>query len=291
MYKTLSIGEVLWDIFPEYKKPGGSPANVAFHLHTLGSESLLLSRIGNDQKGDELYQFLKEKGISVKHIQKDDTYPSGVVNIEFINSEPSYTIQEPSAWDFITITDELRDDIYSLDAVCFASLAQRNKVSSNTVQKLLTAVPENCLRVFDLNLRPPFINKEQIQASIEQSDVIKINEHEYKTLANWYFDDSFAEKIVENNPNKTILLTEGENGSSMFTSDGFFHEKAHPISGEGDFVGVGDAFLACFIYLKLSEVSSDKILMQANRYASYVASKKGAMPDIPASLIEDIQTA
>lgn len=291
MYKTLSIGEVLWDIFPEYKKPGGSPANVAYHLHVLGNESLLLSRIGSDKNGDELYQFLKEKGIALKHIQKDDTYPTGVVNVEIINNEPSYTIQEPSAWDFITITDALRDDIRSLDAVCFASLAQRNKVTGNTVQKLLTAVPENCLKVFDLNLRPPFIDKKQILKSIEQSDVIKINEHEYKTLANWYSSDSFAENIVEDNPNKIVLLTEGENGSSMFTSEGFFHEKAHPVSEEGDFVGVGDAFLACFTYLKLSEVSSDRILRHANRYASFIASQKGAMPDIPVSLIDDMKSA
>lgn len=286
MYKTLSIGEVLWDIFPDYKKPGGSPANVAYHLHCLGSESLLLSRVGLDKNGIELINFLEKKEIDTKHIQKDETYPTGIVNVEFIEGEPSYTIREPSAWDFISITDPLRNEVSSLDAICFASLSQRKKVTADTVQKLLSMAPNDCLKVFDLNLRPPFIDKDLILKSIEQSDVIKINDHEYKTLARWYQSKSFAENLIENDPTKIVLLTEGENGSSMYTAQGFFHEKAHPISGTGDFVGVGDAFLACFTFLKLKGISSGDILAKANRYAAFVASQKGAMPDLPASFID-----
>lgn len=289
MYKTLSIGEVLWDIFPDYKKPGGSPANVAYHLHCLGTESLLLSRVGDDENGYELLSFLKNKGIETKHIQKDDVHTTGIVNVDFFEGEPSYTIHEPSAWDYISITEELRKEIDSLDAVCFASLSQRNKVSGNTVQKLLSAVPDNCLKVFDLNLRPPFIDKDLILKAIDQSDVIKINEHEYKTLSAWYGSKQFAENLVRKNPSKTILLTEGENGSSMYTAEGYFHEKAHSISKKGDFVGVGDAFLACFTYLKLKETPSPSILSLSNQYAAFVASQKGGMPDITPRILEQIQ--
>lgn len=286
MYKTLSIGEVLWDIFPEYKKPGGSPANVAYHLHCLGTESLLLSRVGDDENGSELLNFLKNKGIETKHIQIDNVHPTGIVNVDFLEGEPSYTIREPSAWDYISITDELRKEIDTLDAICFASLSQRNKVSGNTVQKILSAAADDCLKVFDLNLRPPFIDKDLILKAIDQSDIIKINEHEYKTLSGWYGSKQFAEDLVRKNPSKTILLTEGENGSSMYTADGYFHEKAHPISQNGDFVGVGDAFLACFTCLKLKETPSKSILSLSNQYAAFVASQKGGMPDIPGSVIK-----
>lgn len=289
MHKTLSIGEVLWDIFPDYKKPGGSPANVAYHLHCLETDSLLLSRIGNDENGKELLNFLKNKGINTAHIQEDDVHPTGIVNVEFSEGEPSYIIQEPSAWDYISITDKLRMDIDSLDAVCFASLSQRSKVSANTVQKLLEAVPDDCLKVFDLNLRPPFIDKDLILKAIDRSDIIKINEYEFKTLTGWYDKKKFAEELVDRDPSKTVLLTEGENGSSMYISEGFFHEEAHPISGDGDFVGVGDAFLACFTYLKLKEIPAENLLSLSNRYAAFVASQKGGMPDIPNSVLDSIK--
>lgn len=289
MYKTLSIGEVLWDLFPDYKRPGGSPANVAYHLHCLGAKSLLLSRIGTDKNGKELLDFLNQKGIDTKHIQKDDVHPTGIVNVEFLDDEPSYTIQEPSAWDYISLTDDLKKKIGSLDAVCFASLSQRNKVTGNTIQRLLGAVSDNCLKVFDLNLRPPFVDKDLILKSIDYSDIIKINEHEFKTLTEWYGSMNFAGKLVEDHPSKTVLLTEGEKGSAMYTSEGFFREKAHPITGNGDFVGVGDAFLAGFTYLKLKNTSPDKILSKANQYAAFVASQKGGMPDIPDSIVNLIR--
>lgn len=289
MFKTLSVGEVLWDIFPDYKKPGGSPANVTYHLHSLSAESLLLSRVGNDENGAELLKFLETKGIDCSLIQKDETQSTGIVNVEFNEGEPSYSIEEPSAWDFIELSDELKNNIHSLDALCFASLSQRSEKTKSTVQYLLSKVPTSCLKVFDLNLRPPFVDKELVISSIQKSDIIKINEHEFKTLAEWYGSRNFIDEILENHPSKIILLTEGEKGSSMCTSEETIHEDAHPITGDGDFVGVGDAFLACFTFLKLNDTPKSRILTLANQYAAFVASQKGGMPDIPESILEQIQ--
>ncbi|MDZ7719381.1 MAG: PfkB family carbohydrate kinase [Balneolaceae bacterium] len=289
MYKTLSVGEVLWDIFPDYKKPGGSPANVAYHLHCLGTESLLLSRIGDDKNGKELLDFLNKKGIDCKLVQKDTGHPTGIVNVEFDEDEPSYSIDMPSAWDFIELTDELKKKTNVLDAICFASLSQRNDKTKQTIQHLISAVPEQCLKVFDLNLRPPYVDRELILSSINKSDIIKINEHEHKILTEWYGNPHFADEILKNDPSKIILLTEGERGSTMLTSEQSIQEDAHPISGEGDFVGVGDAFLACFTYLRLNNTADDKILSLSNQYAAFVASNRGGMPDIPKSILEQIQ--
>ncbi|TVQ65975.1 MAG: carbohydrate kinase, partial [Balneolaceae bacterium] len=62
-FKTLSFGELLWDVFPGYKTPGGSPANIAYHLHILGNESHLLTRVGSDRAGEELIRFIETKGL------------------------------------------------------------------------------------------------------------------------------------------------------------------------------------------------------------------------------------
>lgn len=287
-FKTLSVGEVLWDVFPDYKKPGGSPANVAYHLHCLGAESLLLSRVGNDDNGSELLNFLLDKGINCSLIQNDETHPTGIVNVKFDDGEPSYMIEEPSAWDFIELSDKLKNTIQALDAICFASLAQRNETTKTAIQTLLSEVPKSCLKVFDLNLRPPFVDKELVISSIQKSNVIKINEHEFKTLAEWYGSRNFLDDFLKDDPSKIILLTEGEKGSSMFTPEGTIHEDAHPITGDGDFVGVGDAFLACFTFLTLNDTPKSRILSLSNHYAAYVASQKGGMPDIAESILEQI---
>ena len=54
MIKILSIGEILWDIFPDKKILGGAPANFVFHARQFGSDSTLFTALGNDQQGVEL---------------------------------------------------------------------------------------------------------------------------------------------------------------------------------------------------------------------------------------------
>jgi fructokinase len=288
MFTTLSFGEVLWDVFPGYKKPGGSPANLAYHLHCLGNRSLLLSRVGNDDPGRELLSFLEGRGLDLTLIQTDNHLPTGEVTVTFSDNEPSYTIHQPSAWDAIEITDLLYKELKGVDAVCFASLSQRDDRSAIAINKILEAIPENCLKIFDLNLRPPFISKEAIIRQIHVSDIVKLNEEEYATVSEWFDTNKLAEKLLSEAPSKTVLVTKGAEGSMMHTSGGIYIEKAHPVSGNGDFVGVGDAFLACFTHLRLMKTPDTDILKLANKYAAYVASQKGGMPNMHSSQIESI---
>lgn len=290
MYKTLSFGEILWDIFPDYKKPGGSPANLAYHLHRLGHESTLVSQVGNDIIGKELVTFLRNKGLPVQFIQKNVKFDTGKVTVLFNQGEPSYEIHEPSAWDFIRVTERLEEKASEVDAVCFASLSQRHEKSRETLHSILAHSKPDCLKVFDLNLRPPYTDRSIISKSIEIADVVKFNEDELKMVSDWFDAPDLPAHLLENHPNKIILLTLGADGSKVFKKSGTFTQKAHPISEKGDFVGVGDAFLACFTHLTLHQEPDETILMKANKYAAYVASQKGGMPQIPGELIEDINS-
>lgn len=280
MARVFSFGEVLWDIFPDGKRPGGSPANVAYHLHALGHESDLISRVGDDPNGDELLAFLRERGLSLKHIQRDRKEPTGTVTVEFTDNEPSYTIHKPAAWDFIEPAPDLLPLIREADAFCFASLSQREPVSASTLETILNELPKSCLVLFDLNLRPPFINRDAIEMSIQRANVIKFNEHELETVSDWFDVDNLPARLLKENSDKLILLTMGSRGSALFTADWYIEEKASPISGQGDFVGVGDAFLASVTHQLLQGKSRSEILKNANSYAASVASKKGGMPEI-----------
>jgi fructokinase len=56
--QVLCFGEVLWDTFSDGKKVGGAPLNVAQHLRQQGVDALMISRVGMDESGDELMDFL-----------------------------------------------------------------------------------------------------------------------------------------------------------------------------------------------------------------------------------------
>lgn len=287
MFKIASFGEVLWDKFPEYKKPGGSPANVAYHLHSFGNDSFLISKVGDDPDGRELLQFLKNKNLPTNFVGVDNTYSTGLVTVSLgYNKEPSYTIHKPSAWDYITFTKQLFKLSKTLDAICFASLSQRNLASLNCLNEILNSVPAECLKVFDLNLRPPFIDRDEILKKISLSDIIKMNKEEYAMVSTWFNNRDAADAILTEDSDKIILLTLGEKGSELYSSHGHYQHKAYPISDDGDFVGVGDAFLASFIHQILKKSDQADILEVSNRYAATVASHKGGMPTIDEDQLE-----
>lgn len=288
MSTILSAGEILWDLFPEYKKPGGSPANLAYHLSVLGNTSLLASRIGMDPEGDSLIQFLEKKDLSTRYIQRDKHLPTGRVTVSLIKDDPSYIIHEPAAWDAIKPTKKLLQLLPSLDAFCFASLSQRSKTTANTIEQILGLLPDNCMSVFDVNLRAPYTDKSLIRTRIISADVIKVNEQEFEILSGWFGTENFGRHVIKTFPDKIVVVTLGASGSAVYTREGYYKHEAYPVSDAGDFVGVGDAFLACFIHLLLKKYSPGDIIGNANKYASFVASQKGSMPSIPPDLIESI---
>ena len=54
---VLSFGEVLIDCLPNGNVIGGAPFNVAIHLKRLGEGSGIISKIGQDELGDEIKSF------------------------------------------------------------------------------------------------------------------------------------------------------------------------------------------------------------------------------------------
>ncbi|HOY51416.1 MAG TPA: PfkB family carbohydrate kinase, partial [Prolixibacteraceae bacterium] len=74
--KILCIGEVLWDNLPSGKKPGGAPMNVALHLHNIGQTVTIASKVGKDDPGRELLDFLQQSGVDTDLIGIDEALPT-----------------------------------------------------------------------------------------------------------------------------------------------------------------------------------------------------------------------
>ncbi|MDE6526606.1 MAG: carbohydrate kinase, partial [Muribaculaceae bacterium] len=158
---VVGMGEALWDVLPEGKKIGGAPANFAYHVSQFGLESCVVSAVGNDPLGDEIIENITSKALN--HMIERVPYPTGTVQVEIDQAGvPQYEIKENVAWDNIPYTALLESLAQRTKAVCFGSLAQRNVVSRNTINRFLDAMPkaEDSLVVFDVNLRQGFYNKD-----------------------------------------------------------------------------------------------------------------------------------
>lgn len=285
----VGMGEALWDILPEGKKLGGAPANFAYHVSQFGLKSCVVSAVGDDALGNLIIENFKEKGL--KHIISQVPYPTGTVLVEIDQTGiPQYEIKENVAWDNIPFTDELEALAKQTSAVCFGSLAQRNVVSRETINRFIDAMPkaENDLIIFDVNLRQSFYNKEILDQSMKRCNALKINDEELVVISRilGYPGTDLQSKcwILLGRYNlKMLILTCGVNGSYVFTPGGMSF-YATPQVKVADTVGAGDSFTAAFTACILKGMPIAEAHRKAVDVSAFVCTQNGAMPTLPNEL-------
>ena len=288
---VIGMGEALWDVLPEGKKIGGAPANFAYHVSQFGLPSCVISAIGDDHLGKEIEENFTSKGLN--HKLAVVPYPTGTVQVEIDQAGiPQYDIKENVAWDNIPFTPELEQLAKRTQAICFGSLAQRNIVSRETINKFLDAMPKTpeTLVVFDINLRQGFYNKDILCNSMERCNILKINDEELITISRLFgypgidLQDKCWILLGKYNL-KMLILTCGVNGSYVFTP-GKVSFQPTPMVEVADTVGAGDSFTAAFIASILKGASVEEAHAKAVQTSAFVCTKKGAMPILPAEITE-----
>lgn len=288
---VVGMGEALWDVLPEGKKIGGAPANFAYHVSQFGLPSCVVSAVGDDDLGREIIENFTAKGL--KQLIADVPYPTGTVQVEIVQSGvPQYEIKENVAWDNIPYTERLESLAERTTAVCFGSLAQRNVVSRNTINRFLDVVSRNeeNLIVFDVNLRQGFYNKEILCNSMKRCNILKINDEELVTVSRMlgYPGIDLQDKcwILLGKYNlKMLILTCGINGSYVFTPGNVSFQPTPKVE-VADTVGAGDSFTAAFISSVLKGKSVSEAHSLAVRTSAFVCTEKGAMPTLPTQFTE-----
>lgn len=280
--KVIGIGELLWDILPGGKHLGGAPCNFVYHAQKQGAEAYVLSAVGNDDNGKEILQLLKSKGISSELIDVNDK-PTGTVEVELdSNGIPQYTIHENVAWDYIEpgITNKLV--VSNADIVCFGSLAQRNRVSGDTIQHLLPACKSTALIVFDINLRQNFYSKEIIEKSMDFCNVLKLNEDELPVVCDLLKIEGESEEeqisyLIKHYNFKLVAFTKGAEGSLLMTANEKSYIKTPKVKVK-DTVGAGDSFTAVMIINFAKGDSLKELHQKAVDISAFVCMRDGAMP-------------
>ena len=287
-YSLVGIGELLWDIFPTGKELGGAPTNFAYYATALGEEGLIVSCVGSDHLGDEILERLGTLSLSGQYVARDPEHPTGTVSVNVGDEgEPSYTIQENVAWDFIPKTQQLMELGKRIDAVAFGTLGQRSELSRATIRAFVSQVPSSVLRIFDLNLRQAFYSREVIEWSLEVCDVLKLNEEELQVLAHLLSMEGDELRLLHDLSRRFNLelaaLTKGARGS-LLCSQGQISVHEGYKTEVVDTVGSGDAFTATLALGILASHDFETTNDYANRVASLVCSKQGAMPPLPEDL-------
>jgi len=252
--------------------------NVARHLVQQRLAVSFASRVGMDDSGKGLLEFLKTNGLYSDLIQLDNELPTCEVTVQLdSDGQATYIIPEPVSWDNIQAETSLTEAAEQAQAIIFGSLASREVVTRNTLLNLLDET--TALKIFDVNLRPPHYTLSTIETFAAKADVLKMNEDEAVLLSgsgNKNLRESITTFQKMYHP-QTICVTRGASGAIVWHDHEFFEHPGFKVTVV-DTVGAGDAFLAAFVAGLLNKLPMPQILEKACAIGAFVASKRGANP-------------
>jgi len=285
----LSLGEVLWDLFPEGPRFGGAPANFACHAAALGANVSMASAVGNDPRGSEALAILQAYGINVSPIQVVENAPTGTVHVHLDpNGKPSYTIEENAAWDRIAWNPELESALDKAEAVYFGTLGQRSDLSRTTILHALDlAKASDTPRILDINLRAPFFNPTVIRESVGRASVLKLSDEEVEPVAAACglgpadHPAATLKALREVHGLDLVVMTRGADGALLLSPTETIDQAGIPTEVR-DTVGAGDSFTAALVTGLLRGDALGNIARNACETAASVCAQRGAVPELPA---------
>ena len=281
----VGLGEILWDLFPDGPRFGGAPANFACHVAALGGNSELVSAVGKDQFGQQALAELHKRRVGTCGVQRHEDRPTGIVTVSLdVDGHASYEFAADTAWDALSWSDDLARLAERTSAVCFGTLGQRSQSSGDTIRRFVAATRPTTLRIFDVNLRPPFVSDSVILESLDLANVLKLNDEELPMLAALCelsgSDVEVMQKLAKRFTLQAVALTRGPRGAVLIR-DGQASQQPGIATEVVDTVGAGDAFVAALTIGLLERYDSRTIVCTACGIAAYVCSQAGATPVIP----------
>lgn len=287
---VICVGEVLWDCFPDREVLGGAPLNVAYMAHSLGADALKVSRVGTDAHGDRILEVMRAKGMRVSGIQRDPVHPTGRVRVELSpRGEPTFTIVEDVAYDYIDWDAALADALARCQAICFGTLCQRNATSRETIQRMLRSAPQ-AVKVYDINLRQHFYSKELLAAGFSLAQIVKFNDHELVKIRELFPDEwkGGAQTFLKAFDIDLLAVTRGGEGCTLYRAGEQVDLPGLAVQ-VADTVGAGDAFTASMILSYLAGRGLKEIGTEANLLGAYVATQRGATPPLHRDQLDQLR--
>lgn len=282
---VLCFGEILWDVFPDKEYIGGAPYNVAAHVHKLGAETYIYSRLGDDRLGHNAIEKVQGHGVCTDFVQLDKEHPTGTAMVTLDEKAvPTFTITPDTAYDFIDASEDMINAInaQNFELFYFGTVAQKGEVSRNSLYKILDKCAFKDV-FFDINLRKPFYTEEIIKKSLGYATILKINDDELALVGKMLFgfqeEPAVVKALYETYPKMaTILITKGPDGARIYTRETSY-DMNYCVSKAVDTVGSGDAFSSGFIVSYLKGDGIKEAGRIGNIMGDFVASQKGAIPE------------
>lgn len=295
------------------QNPGGAPANVLACFAKLGGNASFIGAVGKDAFGDFLKEALVKAAINADSLVFKDSADTTLAFVSLSASgDRSFSFyRRPGADTCITPEDVPAELVEDCSVFHFGSLSMTCDPSrSATFSAVRRASSSGALVSFDPNWRPSLWKSEAaaveaMRAGLIYADLLKVSEEEALLITGEKDREKAGEVLLEKVP--LVVETLGPEGCFFFHKNGRRLIPTYDIPAE-DTTGAGDAFWGAFLFFLLKKkfkgistvkgearrqtfrgiienLSADEladICRFANASGSLCASRKGAIPALPA---------
>lgn len=229
---------------------GGDALNEAVILSQLGLNVELISKVGNDEAGKRVLDFLKEKQVAVTKVKVEDGLETGI-NIVLVDpngermflTNPNGSLRKLSEGDITEHLDEVAD------IVCMASMFVSSLLDITAMERVFQKVKSKPGRILaaDMTTAKNGESLADVEGLLKYIDYIIPNEAEAARLTGEEDVYRNAELFLEYGAS-CVVIKRGKKGCLIRTKEQQIEIPAYAHAALADTTGAGDSFVAGFLW-------------------------------------------
>ena len=262
--------------------PSGAPFIFAVQAARLGMKSAAIGSVGADAFGACLLNQLAADGVVTDGIRRMPEQTTGVAFVAYhANGSRNFVFSLGAGG---CISSDMLDPALFDGLRCFhlmgSTLSMSEAVLTVGREALEKAVDAGALISFDPNLRPELLPVEEARIAfapfIDAADIFLPTQEELLQLTAAGSADEAVEDLLRARPDRTIVVTRGADGCSVYTKGGRWDIAGYAVR-EIDPTGAGDCFDAGFLAGLLEGESMREAARLANACGALAVTEKGPM--------------
>jgi 2-dehydro-3-deoxygluconokinase len=270
------------------KTIGGAESNLAIALARLGHRVGWMSRLGMDEFGLYVRNFIRGEGVDTTCVVFDEQHPTAVFFKEQqLGRDPKiFYYRKGSAASYMTPED--LDESYIAQARFLHITGITPALSPScreTVYRAIEIAKSHRLTiVFDPNIRLKLWSKEEARDVLmdiaSRCDIVLPGHEEGEILTGETQPEAIAERFLKNGA-QSVVIKLGEKGAFYATGDSEEYVPGFPVSQIVDTVGAGDGFAAGFLSGLIRGWTYREAVRLGNRVGAYALTVSGDVEGYP----------
>jgi fructokinase len=232
---------------------GGSPYNVAIGLARQGASVCYLAPLSNDAFGDQLHESLCAEGVQIPIARRSHLPTSLALVTTDEDGMPAYRLYRQGVADKDNSAEEIEANLSEDLQVFHTGSLAITPSQVPKIRRLFELMHQNDVTVsLDINIRLQATSDtaaylDGVRSLLPLADIVKASDEDLEPFRFAANARLAAELVYKEMGSGLLVLTEGESGAALYTTNATIEMKSYPIAHMKDTIGAGDAFHSAFL--------------------------------------------